>query len=191
MKCGISDYSDKDLLDGSADRFPESDRIAELISRYMKTVFAFAAKYAPSADYEELVSDGMQGLMGAIRGYDASKGEFAAYAAVCIDNRMKSVVKRSASRAKHISDSEASSEELARVPDSAPTPEELVIRHEDDKLFFENIKQLLSAMELRCIECVIMGFSYDEIASRLGTDRKAVDNALSRARTKLRRCYKP
>ncbi len=188
--CRISEYSDKELLDGSAVSFPESDRIAELVSRYMKTVFAFAAKYAPSADYEELVSDGMQGLLSAIRGYDASRGEFAAYAAVCIDNRMKSVAKRSGSRAEHISDSEASSEELERVPDTAPTPEELVIRREDDKLFFENIKHLLSAMELRCTEYVIMGFSYEEIALRLGTDRKAVDNALSRARTKLRRCYK-
>lgn len=191
LSLGISDYSDKDLLDGSADRFPESDRINELVSRYMKTVFAFAAKYASSADYEDLVSDGMLGLLGAIRSYDPSRGEFAAYAAVCIDNRMKSSIRRYNTWAERISDSLPSSEELERVPDPSPTPEDLVIRHEDDRLFFENIKRILSTMELRCIECVIMGLSYEEIASRLGTDKKAVDNALSRARTKLRRCYKP
>ncbi len=191
LSLGISDYSDKDLLDGSADQFPESDRINELVSRYMKTVFAFAAKYASSADYEDLVSDGMLGLLSAIRTYDPSRGEFAAYAAVCIDNRMRSAVRRYNAWAEHISDSSPSSEELERVPDPSPTPEDLVIRHEDDRLFFENIKRILSTMELRCIECVIMGLSYEEIASRLGTDKKAVDNALSRARTKLRRCYKP
>ncbi len=190
LSLGISDYSDKDLLDGSADQFPESDRINELVSRYMKTVFAFAAKYASSADYEDLVSDGMLGLLSAIRTYDPSRGEFAAYAAVCIDNRMRSAVRRYNAWAEHISDSSPSSEELERVPDPSPTPEDLVIRHEDDRLFFENIKRILSTMELRCIECVIMGLSYEEIASRLGTDKKAVDNALSRARTKLRRCYK-
>ncbi len=191
LSLGISDYSDKDLLDGSADQFPESDRINELVSRYMKTVFALAAKYASSADYEDLVSDGMLGLLSAIRTYDPSRGEFAAYAAVCIDNRMRSAVRRYNAWAEHISDSSPSSEELERVPDPSPTPEDLVIRHEDDRLFFENIKRILSTMELRCIECVIMGLSYEEIASRLGTDKKAVDNALSRARTKLRRCYKP
>jgi len=190
LSLGISVYSDKDLLDGSEDRFSESERIDELVSRYMKTVFAFAAKYASSADYEDLVSDGMLGLLGAIRTYDPSRGEFAAYAAVCIDNRIKSAVKRYNTWAERISDSEASSEDFERVPDPSPTPEDLVIRNEDDKLFFENIKRILSVMELRCIECVIMGFSYEEIASRLGTDKKAVDNALSRARTKLRRCYK-
>ncbi len=191
LSLGISDRSDKDLLDGSADQFPESDRINELVSRYMKTVFALAAKYASSADYDDLVSDGMLGLLSAIRTYDPSRGEFAAYAAVCIDNRMRSAVRRYNAWAEHISDSSPSSEELERVPDPSPTPEDLVIRHEDDRLFFENIKRILSTMELRCIECVIMGLSYEEIASRLGTDKKAVDNALSRARTKLRRCYKP
>ncbi len=188
---GLSDLSDKDLLDSSSCSLPENSRIAELISRYMKTVFACAAKYLNSADYEEIVSDGMQGLLGAIRSYDPSKGEFSTYAGVCIDNRMKSAAKRSLSRAAQISDSDGSMEELERVPDPAPDPEELVIRREDDRLFFENIKHELSTMELRCIEGVIMGFSYEEIASLLGTDKKAVDNALSRARTKLRRCYKP
>lgn len=188
---GASDLSDRELLEGSSCSLPESSRIAELISRYMKTVFARAAKYLNSADYEEIVSDGMQGLLGAIRSYDPSRGEFSTYVGVCIDNRMKSAAKRSLSRATHISDSDSSPEALERIPDPTPDPEERVIRQEDDRLFFENIKRELSAMEMRCIEYVIMGFSYEDIASRLGTDKKAVDNALSRARTKLRRCYKP
>lgn len=188
---GFSEYSDNELLDSAADCPPESGIIGELISRYMKTVLMCAAKYAKSADYEELVSDGMQGLLSAIRSYDPSKGEFAAFAAVCIDNRMRNAVKRAISRTAHISDSENSLEELERVPDPAPTPEELIVQREDDRMFLENLKQGLSTMELHCIEGVIMGFSYEEIASRLGTDRKAVDNALSRARAKLRRFYKP
>lgn len=186
----LSSYSDKELLDAADGCQPDGDRIAELVSRYMKTVFACAAKYAKSADYEDLVSDGMQGLLAAIRTYDASIGEFSTYAGVCIDNRMKNVAKKSLSHAAHLTDSDASIEEMERVPDTAPTPEELVMQREDDRVFFENMKCNLSEMELHCIEGVIMGFSYDEIAARLGTDRKSVDNALYRARAKLRQIYK-
>lgn len=186
----LSSCSDKELLDAADGSKPDGGRIAELVSRYMKTVFACAAKYAGSADYEDLVSDGMEGLLSAIRTYDAAKGEFAAYAGVCIDNRMKNAAKRSLSRAAHIADSDASLEEMERVPDTAPTPEEWVMRREDDRVFFENMKRNLSKMELQCIEGVIMGLSYDEIAERLGTDRKSVDNALFRARAKLRQIYK-
>lgn len=181
----LSELSDKELLDAT-----NGDKIAELVSRYMKSVFACAVKYSSSADYEDLVSDGMQGLLSAIRTYDAAKGEFSAYARVCIDNRMKNVTRRSISRAAHLSDSDASLEEMERIPDPSPSPEELVIRREDDKAFFEDMKRVLSEMELHCIEGVIIGLSYDEIASRVGTDRKSVDNALSRARAKLRQIYK-
>ncbi len=181
----LSGLSDKELLDAS-----DGDKIAELVSRYMKSVFACAMKYSSSADYEELVSDGMQGLLAAIRTYDAAKGEFSAYAHVCIDNRMKNAARKSISRAAHLSDSGASLEEMERIPDPSPSPEELVIRREDDKAFFEDMKRTLSEMELHCIEGVIMGLSYDEIAERMGTDKKSVDNALSRARAKLRQIYK-
>lgn len=186
----LSDISDKELLEATDSCQPDGDRIAQLVSRYMKTVFACAAKYSGSADYEDLVSDGMQGLLSAIRTYDADKGEFSTYACVCIDNRMKNVAKKSISRAAHIADSDTSLEEMERIPDPSPTPEELVIRCEDDKAFFEDMKRILSEMELHCIEGVIMGLSYDEIALRTGTDRKSVDNALSRARAKLRQIYK-
>ncbi len=185
----LDKYSDNSLLDGSEGCLPESNRLAELISRYMKTVIAYATKYSKVADYEELVSDGMQSLLGAIRSYDSSKGEFSTYVGVCINNRMKNVARRTLSRTAHFSDNDGNDEGLERVPDPAPTPEELVMQREEDKQFFENLKQGLSELELHCIEGVIMGFSYEEIASGLGTDKKSVDNALSRARTKLRRFY--
>ncbi len=185
-----SQYSDEELLKGCDIRLPDSDRISELVARYMKTVFAYAAKYSAFADYEELASDGMQGLLDAIRSFDLSKGRFSTYASACISNRMKNTAKRSASRSSHISDSDASLEQLESIADPSPSPEDVVLRIEDDKMFYKNLSQALTELELRCIDGVILGFSYDEIAEMLSTDRKSVDNALTRARTKLRRLYK-
>lgn len=190
----ISKFSDKELLapcglDLTAG-FSENERIAELISRYMKTVFAYAAKYKSFADYEELVSDGMQSLLKAIRSYDPSKGEFSGFAGVCIENGMRNTAKRSTVRSSRISDSENSLEELDKVPDPSPTPEDIVIQREDEAYFFSNLRTKLSELELRCIEGVIMGLSYDDIAEYLDIEKKSVDNALTRARAKLRRLYK-
>ena len=48
------------------------------------------------------------------------------------------------------------------------------------------MKTLLSPMELRCIEGVILGMNYPEIAEKLSISVKSVDNAVTRARSKLK-----
>lgn len=185
----FTELTDEELFKDIDARSLDSDKISELVSRYMKTVFAYASKYAAFADYEELVSDGMQGLLDAIRGFDLSKGKFSTFVGVCVANRMKNVTKRSINRNSRIADCDNSLKELERIADAAPSPEDVVIQREDDKVFFDNLRQELSELELRCIEGVILGLSYDEIAETLGTEKKAVDNALTRARAKLRRLY--
>ena len=73
----MTDYScmsDTELLENN---FADSGKTAELISRYMKTVFSAVDKYSALADREELVSDGMQALLSAIQTYEKEKGDFA------------------------------------------------------------------------------------------------------------------
>ena len=175
-----SKLSDRELL---LDNRSDSGKIAELISRYMKTVFACARKFAQFADYEELVSDGMQGLLAAVSSYDGEKGEFSAFASVCINNRLRNTAKKSSLRRKNL----AAEEEMLELPDKKPTPEEAVIEKENSEDVRKSLKAELSELELHCIECAAMGLSYADIAKRLGVEKKSVDNALSRARAKVRR----
>lgn len=184
----MSDYSalsDEELLDNNPG---ESGMTAELISRYMKIVLAGARKYSSSADYEELVSDGMEGLLSAVTSYDREKGGFAAFAAVCVENRLKNTVRRSLRRSSRIADTEH--ERLEDIADPAPTPEEVVIARENSEAVLKEMRAELTPLEMRCIESVAMGLSYSEISDMLKIDKKAVDNALSRARGKLRRYYR-
>ncbi|MCM1167010.1 MAG: sigma-70 family RNA polymerase sigma factor [Lachnospiraceae bacterium] len=179
----MSDYSalsDKELIRNEP---PDSGKIAELISRYMKTVFSCAKRYSGAADYEELVSDGMEGLLSAVRGYNEDKGEFAAFAAVCIENKLRNTAKRSLRRVSLLSDPEA----LNDIADPAPSPEELVIAMEDSREVMERIETELTPLEKQCIRGAVLGLSYEETARELGVDKKVVDNALSRARAKLRK----
>lgn len=179
----FSKLSDKELICRNRS---DSGCAAELISRYMKLVFRLAKKYSGCADYEELVSDGMAGLLSAVQSYDDEKGEFAAFAAVCVDNRLKNTVRRSIRRAKRLADED----ELNLVADCKPTPEERIIAKENNEDVLRKIEDELSELEYKCIQGVVMGLSYSEIAARLNVEKKAVDNALSRARGKLRGIYK-
>ena len=176
--------SDTELLENN---FADSGKTAELISRYMKTVFSAVDKYSALADREELVSDGMQALLSAIQTYEKEKGDFPSYLFVCIDNKLKNTARRSLRRKSRISQAEQN--ELEEIADTKPTPEEIVIDRENSDALFRNMRTELTALEFRCMCGVMIGFSYDEIAGLLKIDRKSVDNAVMRARTKLRRFY--
>lgn len=155
--------------------------VAELVSRYTALVLALAGKYSGSADYEELVSDGLDALIAAAPKYSPDRGSFSAFASVCISNRMKNTVQRACRRIERLS--ELSDED---IPDSAPTPEEMVIIRESAAEITERMKKLLSPMELSCIKGIILGMPYSEISSKLSISVKSVDNAVTRARAKLK-----
>ncbi len=178
----MSDYSclsDEDLIKDCE----SGDKISELLSRYMKTVFSLAKKYsAEGAEYEELVSDGMDALLSSVGSYDRSRGAFAPFAFNCVSNRMKNTLdKLKRRRAKIIGE-----ESLEEIADNSPSPEELFLIREDALEISRRIRTELTDTERRCLMGVAMGYSYEETAKTLGLDRKSVDNAVARARKKLR-----
>lgn len=181
-----SGWSDRELFEAPP---LDSGKVAELISRYINAVFSAAKSFSSGADLEELISDGMEGLLSAIQNYDNSKGEFAAYASVCIKNRMRNTLRKSIRRNSELLD--AGLDELTDIRDPAPTPEELVIEQESSRSMLENLRGMLTDIELHCIEGVAMGLSYEELADQLGVDKKSVDNALCRARAKLKERFFP
>lgn len=164
----------------------DSEKVTELISRYKGAVFSAARVFASQADREDLVSDGFEALLTAVREYSPERGSFGAFASVCIRNAMKNTVKRSKKRSGALAEG---SQELEQVVDPSPSPEERFIGKEANAEFFRRAVEELSDLEMRCIDGIIFGLSYDEIAQRLGVDRKSVDNAAARARAKLRSVY--
>ena len=183
-----SSLSDCELLTNNPH---DNGKTTELISRYMKMVLAAARRFSESysrADYEDFVSDGMDGLLAAIRGYDESKGEFGAYASVCVANRLRNTAKRAQRHSSTLCDADFN--DLLDIADPAPTPEEAVIAKESDEAVLRKISTELSELEQKCISAAALGLSYTEIAREIGVDVKTVDNALSRARSKLRKFFR-
>ena len=165
-----------------------------LAERYARVVRMCARPYfLIGGDSEDLIQEGMIGLLSAIREYDAEKGAaFKTYAQTCIQNRIKSAV-RSAQRMKNapLNDGVSLEDVLSDESQSLGTnyyersPEEQVLARETEKEFISAYSRCLSKLEGEILRLYLDGLSYEEMAARSGRDVKAVDNAVQRIRRKL------
>ena len=193
----FQEIDDSDLLRlaGGGDREAEE----RLATRYTRLVRICARPlFLAGGDSEDLIQEGMLGLLSAIRQYDPSMSTaFKTYAEVCIRRRLYSAVK-SASRLKHLplNDglsldyilSEESQTQLAANPEAfRRTPEEQVLARESEFELNKAFAQKLSRLEKDVLALYLDGLSYDEIAAKTGRDVKSVDNAVQRIRRKLAR----
>ncbi len=161
----------------------------EIIAHFMPAVKSAAARtVCPGLEYDDVVQECLIALFRAIISYNAEKGAtFSTYACTCIDNAAISAV-RSATRKKHAMLNNALplfeiGENSAALQES---PEELFVQSESYLSALENIETRLSKLERQVLIAFLTGESYADIAKRLNIEPKTVDNALQRARAKLR-----
>lgn len=184
---------DEELLALAAER--QSGAEEALAERYARLVRACARPFfLHGGDSEDLIQEGMLGLLSAIREYDAAKGaSFKTYAETCIRNRIQSAI-RSAARKKHapLNDGIPLDDEILSDESHSPgasyyqrSPEEQVLARETEKEFISAYSRRLSKLELQVLNLYLDGLSYQEMADALGRDTKAVDNAVQRIRRKL------
>lgn len=141
--------------------------------------------------YDDIIQEGLIGLLDAIDGFDDSKGaSFEAFALVCIDNRIYSALRQNA-RQKHMPLnnylSMSNGDEHRLILPQSSSPEELVILREEIGSISRHISENLSLFEKRVLSLYLEGYSYLAISELLSSSAKSVDNALQRARKKLKR----
>ena len=164
-----------------------------LVLEYARLVRACARPYfLAGGDSEDLIQEGMLGLLSAVRTFDPSRNvKFSTYAENCIKRRVISAV-RAASANKHSPLNNYISLESPQLDESNTynayflrDPEDFVIARERagevEKLLFG----ALSRFESRVLELYLEGMSYNEMASQTGKTNKSVDNAVQRIRRKL------
>ena len=162
---------------------------ALLISRYMPLIKAKASAFKSSqVETDDLISEGFLGLLSAIRSYDSKKGTFSAFASTCIANKMKTAVaKGSANPLPALSLDDSNIEEIS---DGNPGTEDLIILKEQNSEMMKQVEQLLSEREREVFYLYLSAYSYNQIAEKLDITAKAVDNAITRAKSKLRDYFK-
>lgn len=175
----------------------DSNAEEALLSRYTRVVRMCARPFVlAGGDSEDLIQEGMMGLLSAIRSYDAASGvSFKSYAELCIRNRIRSALK-SASRRKHLPLNsgvpldDVLSEELmpeAFLSYDRRTTEEQVLDKENEQELQSAFAKHLSSFEQTVLSLYLTGMSYGEMAVQTGKSEKSIDNAVQRIRRKLAR----
>ena len=159
------------------------DRIAEeaLVMRYNRLVRVCARPYfLAGGDSEDLIQEGMVGLLNAIREYVPGKGSsFRTYAETCIRNRILSAI-RAAARDKHTPLNHYVSYETPLLDGNTDSYPLSASRQPQ-----QNPEDMLISREERRERLGTLGLSYVEFASEVDRSPKAVDNAVQRIRRKV------
>lgn len=163
----------------------------ELVRRYNRVVRACARPlFLVGGDSEDLIQEGMVGLLTAIRKYDPNRdAAFRTFATICIRNRLASAI-RAAQGDKHspLNHSISFEPPLFDGNDFAvESPEDVIIGREELKERLDALKGQLSEFEASILPPYLNGLSCAEIAQRYNRSQKSVDNAIQRIRRKMAR----
>ena len=196
----MTDYSilsDQELQACAAAGDPDAEEA--LAERYVRSVRICARPlFLAGGDSEDLIQEGMLGLLSAIRQYDPSANvPFKTYAELCINRRLYSAVK-SAARLKHLPLnngvpldsilSEESQPQATSYPEAnRRITEEQVLAIESEKELHSAFSQYLSGFEAKVLQLYLSGLSYAEMAAQTHKSEKSIDNAVQRIRRKLAR----
>lgn len=169
----------------------------ELAERYSKLVRICARPYfLVGGDSEDLIQEGMLGLLSAIRKYDPTgNASFKTYAEQCIRNRLITAIE-SASRFKHtplndgvsfeyFSSNESDSRRASYEDSFKRQTEDQVLAKECEEEIFIRQTSLLSKLEGEVLGMYLAGMSYKEIATQMDKPVKSIDNAVQRIRKKI------
>jgi len=164
-----------------------------LILKYMKLVKIKARKAKKlcrrsDIDVDDLISEGFLGLLSAIRTFDEKKGGFESYVNVCVSNKIKNALCQGRSGFERLERLQYDVYDITQTADKQLT-EEIIIEKESESEISSKLEEVLSDLELKVFTLYLDSHSYSAIASRLSLTVKSVDNALSRARSKLRKVY--
>ena len=185
-----NDHSSAELVQ----RAQSGDEAAfsELFDQYTPLIESVCSQYAADAPSEqELRSEVIAAFWSAIRSFDTQRESttFGLYAKVCLNHRVIGC-KRKWSRIRQVLslDSDEITEPGA---DEDSNPAHYVLQRENYLELIRKTELLLSPKERRVWLLFVEGRTASEIAEILGIEKKDAENAIFRARKKLRQHIPP
>lgn len=171
----------------------------ELFARYKNTINKISRSFfLVGGDTEDLIQEGMIGLYKAIKCFSSNKNAtFSTFASLCIKRQIQNAIKHAGSKKSSPLSSALPLAEVINLDEDEDTgvglilpsrellPDAQMISEENMKEIKAQIKKNLSPLEFKILTKYLAGNNYTEIADMLGTNKKSVDNALSRIKTKL------
>lgn len=194
--------NDNELLFMVEESNEESFKI--LIEKYKYIVKSIVKKYLPRTEYsgldeKDLQQEGLIGLIQAIKSFDKDRDVlFYTYATVCIESRIKSVL-RSENRQKNKNLNSSISLDMlfndeynlydVLVDDSIDPSKQLIDKEEQEELI-KNLKKSLTDFEKNVFDLKLSGLSNTEISLILEKEKRSIENSLARIKIKYKKIKK-
>ena len=169
-------------------RAGDAEAFVELSARYAGLVRSKAAQFAgPAApEQEDLLQEGFLGLYAAALSYKESGASFATYAGVCVYNRMVSAARSYRSPGNRPLNESLSLDLAGELPNPISGPEDAYELRESYQSMWRRVDGCLTPLERRVLRLHLAGCKRGEVEDRAGISLKTFDNALHRARLKLK-----
>ncbi|MGL5989823.1 sigma-70 family RNA polymerase sigma factor [Cetobacterium sp.] len=172
------------------------ESIEKIVIEYSNLIFMRnKTLFLKGADREDLVQEGMIGLIKAIKSFDENRNTaFTTFASLCIKRQIITAVKNYNSLKNKnlnnamIGDGYPEVEETIKYSNPSLkycTPEQILISKELIKLMEKYLKDNLSGLEKDVFLYMVKGYSYLEIAKELNKEAKAIDNSIQRIKKKV------
>lgn len=199
----ISNKTDEELAEIARDG--DKDALEYLLSKYKDLVEMKVSKYfIIGAEKEDIVQEGLIGLYKAIKCFDKTKeNSFKSFANLCIERQLITAIKTS-NRQKHMPLNSSISLNATAYDDDSETelldkldmqvledPLETITKKEYYKIIETKIDKNLSSFEKQVLARYARGESYVNIAEKLETPVKSIDNAIQRIRKKATKSIIP
>lgn len=174
----------------------DTESIEKIVTEYKNLIYIRnKTLFLKGAEREDLVQEGMIGLMKAIRSFDENRSAcFSTFASLCIKRQIITAVKNyNSEKNKNLNsamqgEGYSEIEELIRYNNPSLkyyTPEQIVMGKELIKLLKEFLENNLSVLEKDVFIFMVKGYSYLEIAKKLDKEPKAIDNSIQRIKKKV------
>lgn len=188
--------SDEDLI--VSIKSGDKSALEFLIDKYKELVnMKISRFFIIGAEREDIVQEGLIGLFKAIKSYNVDKqNSFKTFANMCIERQLITAIK-SSNRQKHIPLNSYLSLNIAAYDEDEDTtlmevmnfdqiedPLDTITKQEYYKSVETAIDKSLSDFEKQVLNRYMQGESYVEIAEKLDTPVKSIDNAIQRIRKK-------
>ena len=167
-------------------RSGEEDMFSLLTSAYLPVINKYLSTIDCSiSDKEDFVQIGLLALYGAVDAYDFSSSSFSTFVSLCVKRAIVSELRRVSSKKQipHLALVNIDDTDLSDDND----PETAVIDKEDIGFLVDRIKSALSEFEYQVLNAYLKFGGYTETARALNVTVKEVNNALQRARIKIRK----
>lgn len=175
--------SENDLIVAAAN---DKDVLVTVLSKYVPLVKSCAQYFVGNGmDFEDLLQEGMMGLISAVKSYDNSKSSFPTFAKLCVLRSLCAAVRPNANKSVIPSDMLVDIEDT-NIADNSTDPALYVAAREEYSEILKIVKEKLSSFEYSVFCDRLSGFSNKEISDRHSVDRKSVENANLRIHNKLK-----